>query len=95
VIKNKHDTPTSKETEMKDSESNEQSQCKTGMRDLKSLSDARKSYEEKNMGNHSGVGEADDRVLLCAKCKVHPAENARGVTKPLCTHCWVEVMCDF
>lgn len=48
---------------MKDSASNEQSQCKIGMRDSKSLSDAGKSYKEKNMGNHSGVSEADDRVL--------------------------------
>lgn len=55
---------------MKDSASNEQSQCKTGMRDSKSLSDAGKSYEEKNMGNHSGVGEADDRVFISTKVKI-------------------------
>lgn len=69
MIKLKHDTPTSKETD-KDSESNERSQSKIGMRDLKSLSDGRKSHKVKNTGNRTGMSEADDRVLnfRCGSC---------------------------
>jgi hypothetical protein len=62
------DTATSKQTD-KDNGSNEQSQSKTGMRDSKSLSDGRRRYAEKNMGNHSRINEAGDRGSFnCGSC---------------------------